>query len=103
MKAVLLHSSPPTAIDHVVAHTHVIHGWAGGTYVLPAPINSIDGDDGQIFLRGHASQTVSFANFNYGATLPAIPTDPTKMVVITWKRVNGKFVCVSTGEKDWVY
>ena len=102
-KATVRHTSPPTSLDHDDAHTHAIDGWAGDTYALPTPINTLDGDSGQIALRGHASQTVTFGGFNYGATVPVLPTDPTKMTVITWKRMNGSFVAVSTGEKDWVY
>jgi len=97
------HTSPPTAFNHESAHTHVVDGWAGDTYALPAPINTLDGDSGQIALRGHATQTVTFGAYNYGATVPVLPTDPTKMTIITWKRINGSFVAVSTGEKDWVY
>lgn len=101
-KATKVHTSPPTAIDHSEAHTHVISGWAGGTYVLPKPINSLDGDDGHIILRGHATQAISFANFNIG-TPPALPTNPAKMIFLTWRNTNGSIVTVSTGERDWTH
>lgn len=99
------HTTPPTGaqMDHTEAHCHVIDGWDGGTYALPAPTNLSDGDHGQVMLRGHASQTVTWGNYNFAAETPTFSTDPSKMIVISWKRVNGSLVSVFTGDRNWVY
>lgn len=96
-------TTPPAQIDHDIAHTHVISGWNGGSYALPAPVNTIDQDMGMIALRGHATQTVTFGQWNYGDQLPAFPDDPTKMIIISWKRFNNSFVIASTSNRDWAY
>ena len=61
------HTSPPTAqtMLHADAHCHIIDGWDGGTYALVAPSDAVDGDAGQVMLRGHASQTLQWANYNF--------------------------------------
>ena len=96
-KTVVTHETPPTAIDHLNGHIHVIDGWGGGSYAVPTPLNALEG------VRGHATQAVTFNGWNYGATVPALPADPTRMVVVNWLLVNGSFVTVSTDWKDWVY
>lgn len=91
------------AMSHNEAHCHIIDGWSGGSYALATPSDTVDGDCGQIILRGHATQTVTWSNYNFAAETPTFSTDPTKMIVITWKNVNGSFVSTFTGERNWTY
>lgn len=90
-------------MSHAEAHCHIIDGWSGGTYALETPSDTSDGDHGQIMLRGHATQTVQWTNYNFASETPTFSTDPTKMIVITWRNVNGSFVGVFTGERNWAY
>lgn len=97
------HESVPASYSHLTAHCHVIEGWTGDTRVLVTPSDTQEGDEGQIMLRGHPSQTLTFTSLNFGSQTPVLPTDTSKMVVISWKNVNGSLVVASTGERDWPY
>lgn len=97
------HQSVPASYSFLDAHCHVIEGWPGDTRTLVLPSDTQEGDEGQIMLRGHPSQTVTFTSLNFGSQTPVLPTDPSKMVVISWKKVQNSFVVASTGERDWPY
>ena len=95
------HTAPPTSLSQTLEHCHSIEGWTGAAFTMPAPGNlSTSAQRGHIFLRGHATQTIDWSNYN--GTAPTLPTNTSKGVLVSWLRLESSFIIASTQEKDWV-